>query len=93
MVPDVLIISKKIWDGLNEQQQSWLQQAADESVIVERKLWAESVEESLREVKKAGVTIIRPDKEPFAEKVSEMLDMFKDDPILNDLIQRIQSEE
>ncbi|MCK4922943.1 MAG: TRAP transporter substrate-binding protein [Bacteroidales bacterium] len=93
MVPDVLIISKKIWDQLNEQQQSWLQQAADESVIVERKLWAESVEESLREVEKAGVTIIRPDKEPFAEKVSDMLNMFKDDPILSDLIQRIQSEE
>lgn len=93
MVPDVLIISKKIWDGLNEQEQAWLQQAADESVIVERKLWAESVEESLREVEKAGVTIIRPDKAPFSDKVSDMFDMFKDDPTLDNLIQRIRSEE
>ncbi len=91
MVPDVLLVSKKIWDGLNEEQQKWLQQAADESVIVERKLWAESVALSLSEVEKAGVTIIRPDKEPFAEKVSEMYNMFKDEPDLYDLIQRIRA--
>lgn len=91
MVPDVILVSKKIWDGLNTEQQKWLQQAADESVAVERKLWAESVELSLSEVVKAGVTIIHPDKEPFAEKVSEMYDMFKDQPELYDLIQRIRA--
>lgn len=93
MVPDVLIIGKKIWDGLNEQQQAWLQQAADESVVVERKLWAESVAFSLAEVEKAGVTIIRPDKGPFEEKVSPMFDMFENDPIINSLIQRIRAVE
>ncbi len=92
-MPDVILVSKKIWDGLKPEQQQWLQQAADESVAVERKLWAESVELSLSEVVKAGVTIIHPDKEPFAEKVSEMYDMFKDQPELYDLIQRIRAED
>src|SRR5690554_5273409 len=36
-IPDVLVISKKVWDSLNSQEKEWLQQAADESVIVERK--------------------------------------------------------
>lgn len=91
MVPDVLIISKKIWDSLTEQQQGWLQQAVNESVEVERKLWAESVTKSLAEVEKAGVTIIRPEKEPFAEKVTEMYEMFRDQKELYNLIQRIRN--
>lgn len=90
-VPDVLVISKKIWDSLTPEQQTWLQQAVDESVIVERKLWAKSVEESLKAVEEAGVTIIYPDKKPFADKVKGMYDMFKNDEKLYDLIQRIRA--
>ena len=93
MVPDVLIISKKVWDKLTDTQKSWLQQAVDESVAVERKLWAESVKKSLEEVQKAGVTIIYPDKKPFADKVSEIYDTFKDQPELYDLINRIRNTE
>ena len=91
MVPDVLIISKKIWESLNEQEKIWLQQAIDQSVIVQRKLWAESEKESLRIVEEAGVTITYPDKTPFAEKVAHMPDMYKDTPAVYDLIQRIKA--
>jgi len=90
-VPDVLIISTTVWNSLTEQEQKWLQEAADESVPVQRKYWAESVEESLREVQKAGVTIHRPDKAPFAEKVQPLLDKYKSDEVLGDLIRRIQA--
>ncbi len=93
MVPDVMIISSKIWDGLTEQEQEWLQQAVDESVGKQRQLWAESVEESLKIVKEAGVEVIYPDKEPFAQKVEGIYDMFKDDEVLYDLIQRIKAVE
>ena len=31
MVPDVLIVSLKMWKKLSEQEKNWLQQAADES--------------------------------------------------------------
>lgn len=93
MVPDVLIIGLKVWQGLSEDEKKWLQQAADESVEVERELWAKSVEESLKAVEEAGVTIIYPDKEPFAEKVRGMYDMFKNNEVLYDLINRIQAVE
>ena len=91
-VPDVLIISSKVWKGLSEQEKKWLQEAADESVPVQRQYWNESVEESLREVKKAGVTIHHPDKAKFAEKVQELLNGYKEDKVLGDLIRRIQAE-
>ena len=90
-VPDVLIISQHIWNKLSEQEKSWIQQAATESVAVERKLWSESVKKSLAEVQKAGVTIYYPDKTLFAEKVDEVYDSYKDQERLYSFIKRIQA--
>jgi tripartite ATP-independent transporter DctP family solute receptor len=91
MVPDVLVISQKVWEHLTEDEKKWLQMAADDSVAEQRKLWAESVEESLKAVQEAGVTIIYPDKEPFAAKVEEIYDMYKDNEVLYDLLTRIKA--
>ncbi len=93
MVPDVLIISSVIWNKLNEQERKWLQEAADESVEVQRKLWAESEAESIAEVQKAGVQINYPDKAPFIEKVQPIFESYKSQPDLYSLIKRIQAEE
>ncbi|WP_303917806.1 TRAP transporter substrate-binding protein [Draconibacterium sediminis] len=90
-VPDVLIISTKVWNTLSEQEQKWLQEAADESVPVERKYWAESVEESLRIVKENGVQVNYPNKELFAEKVSDLLDKYRQDEVLGDILRRIEA--
>lgn len=89
MVPDVLIVSMKVWEKLSDKEKTWLQQAADESVPIERKLWADSEKFSLEEVEKAGVNIIRPEKEPFAEKVLPLLESYRDNEKIWDLIQRI----
>lgn len=91
MVPDVLIISQKVWNKLSDQEKKWLQQAADESVEVERKLWAESEKESLRIVQEAGVIVSYPNKEPFAEKVEELLESYRDNEKLYELITRIKA--
>lgn len=93
MVPDVLIVSQKVWKKLSDQEKRWLQQAADESVAVERKLWAESEKESLEIVEKEGVTIIYPEKEPFANKVIDLLESYRENEKLYDLITRIREVE
>lgn len=90
-VPDVLIISTKVWKTLSAQEKKWLQEAADESVPVQRKFWDESVKESLRIVQEAGVTIHYPDKAAFAKKVEPLLAKYKEDEVLGDLITRIQA--
>ena len=92
-VPDVLIISQHIWNDLTEKEKGWLQQAADDSVPVERKLWAESVKESLEEVEKAGVTIYRPDKAPYLEKVKDVYESYRDQEVIYSYIKRIQAVE
>jgi len=93
MVPDVLIVSQKVWQKLSDQEKKWLQQAADESVVVERKLWAESEKKSLEIVEKEGVTIIYPEKEPFANKVIDLLESYRENEKLYDLITRIREVE
>lgn len=92
-VPDVLIISQHIWNDLNDEEKGWLQQAADDSVPVQRKLWAASVKESLEEVEKAGVTIYRPDKAPYLEKVKDVYESYKDQEVIYSYIKRIQAVE
>lgn len=91
MIPDVLLISTRIWNTLSDQEKKWLTEAAEESVPVQRKLWEESESESLRELEKAGVEISYPDKEPFAKRVEGMYDAFKNDPVVYPLIQKIQA--
>lgn len=71
-VPDVVIFSKKIWDGLDPQVQGWITEAALDSVTFQRKLWREQTEEALQEVQKAGVTIYHPDKAAFAAAMAPM---------------------
>jgi tripartite ATP-independent transporter DctP family solute receptor len=88
-VPDMLVISTRIWNGLTPQEQQILQEAVDESVEFNRKLWIESEKESLERVHAAGVTIIRPDKQPFQEAVRPMWERYNGTE-LGELIQKIQ---
>ncbi len=88
-IPDVLIMSKVVWDKLNEQERKWLQQAADESVKIQRKLWAEAERKSLEEVKKAGVEVFTPDKSKFSKKVESIYDSYKDNKVVYGYLKRI----
>ncbi len=88
-VPDILLISTRVWESLSPQEQQWLQEAVDESVEHQKKLWKEASDHALAEVQKADVKIIRPGKEPFREKVKGMYEEYKDTPIY-DLIYEIQ---
>lgn len=90
-VPDILVMSTIVWNRLSAQEQQWIQEAATESVEYQRELWAKAEQKALDEVQKAGVEIIYPDKEPFAEKVQPMLDGYQEEPRIYELIQRIQA--
>lgn len=90
MVPDVLIISTKVWNSLDSEEQKWLSDAIRESVEVERKYWAESEAEAIQKVLEAGVEINYPDKEPFEERVQQLYESYKSEPEIYSLIQRIR---
>ncbi|WP_308991113.1 TRAP transporter substrate-binding protein [Mariniflexile litorale] len=89
VLPDVLVIGTETWNKLTEQEQNWLQASVDKSVIYQRELWADAEAEALREVEKAGVTIIRPDKALFQSKVKSIYEGYKDNPVINNLMHQI----
>ena len=90
-VPDVLVIGTHLWEDLTEQQKQWLQASVNASVNYQRKLWADAEKEALDQVKKAGVTVITPDKSKFQDKVLNMYEDYKQDTEIYSLIKRIQN--
>jgi len=69
-VPDVLIVSLPVWQSLTPEQQLWLQQAAEDSIVYQRAAWQQASDEALAAVKAAGVKVIYPDKQPFRDAVA-----------------------
>lgn len=69
-VPDVLIMSLHVWQDLTPEQQQWVQQAANDSIVYQRAAWQQASEHALNAVKAAGVTVIYPDKAPFRQAVA-----------------------
>lgn len=90
-VPDILVIGTVAWNSLNVQEQEWLQEAADEAKVHQRKLWQAAEQEALDAVKEAGVEVIIPDKTLFSEKTKNLFDAYKDQPEKYELIQQIQA--
>ena len=89
---DVLMMSMKAWNKLTAQEQKILQEAADESVVFQRKAWAEFEKESMDAVKAAGVEVIEPDKEAFKKAVEPMYKEYEGTKI-GDLVKRIREVE
>lgn len=75
-VPDVLLVGTETWDRLSDIQRTWLQEAADLSVSVQRSLWAVKTRENMDQLTAAGVEIIHPDKSLFQEAVRELHQSF-----------------
>ncbi len=92
-IPDVLIISLHVWNSLTEQEQIWLQEAVDESVIFQRKIWAEATAEALKKVEEAGVEISFPNKTAFEQKVTPLYEEYQTNfPDIYKLISEIKSK-
>ena len=87
-LPEVLLMSKKVWDGLSPVDQKLIAQAAQDSVAEQRKLWNELVQKSMNELVAKGTVIIKPDKAPFQKAVQPVCAKY---PEYKELISQIQA--
>ena len=87
-VPDILLMSSKVWDQLSPEQQGWVGQAARECSAFQRELWKADNERSLKAVEAEGTVIYEVDTALFAEKVKPMLDAI-DDTEVQTLLKKI----
>ncbi|MFD2257856.1 TRAP transporter substrate-binding protein [Luteolibacter algae] len=72
-VPDILMMSAKVWNKLDPQVRDWLLIAARESSDFQRELWQQETAIALEKAESEGVTIYEVDTEAFAAKVKPML--------------------
>lgn len=92
IVPEVLVISKMVWDGISAEDQAIIKAAAKESVAKQYELWDAKVAESRKIVEDAGSTIVEvADKQAFVDAVKPVYDKYAADPELKALIEKIQA--
>jgi tripartite ATP-independent transporter DctP family solute receptor len=92
-IPDILIVSTDTWGRLLEDERGWLREAAHASSLYQRKLWEESVRESLEVIESSGVTVTTDvDKEAFRRRTAPMYDDPEfATPVIRDLVRRIRA--
>lgn len=93
MAPEILLFSKRVWDGLSADDQKAIRQAAKESVPYMRKLWDEREAKSLAAVKAGGAEIIEVDKASFQNAVKPIYTKFLTDKKLTGMVERIQKSQ
>lgn len=94
IVPEVLVMSKANFDKLSAEDQALVKQAAQDSIPVNRELWAAREKLSEEKVRAAGVEVITDiDKTPFIEAMVPVYEKHANTPKLQDLVTRIQATE
>lgn len=92
MVPDVLVISTKVWDKLSDENKKALTQAAEESTLKMKELWAASEKTEVEKAEKMGVTMVKVDKKPFQEAVQPIFEKLqKSDPDMFKQVEKIRA--
>jgi tripartite ATP-independent transporter DctP family solute receptor len=90
MAPEMLLMSRKVWDTLTPEQQKIFREAAKESVPYMRKLWDEKEQKSHDTVVKGGAQVIEVDKKSFQDAMKPVYDKFIVDAKLKDMVRRVQ---
>jgi tripartite ATP-independent transporter DctP family solute receptor len=89
-IPDVLVISSRVWQTLSPEEQDWIQQAANESVDVQRELWTASSDDALEQLRAMGVEVHHVDTAPFRAAVQPVVAKYSEG-LIADLVQQIEA--
>jgi TRAP-type C4-dicarboxylate transport system substrate-binding protein len=91
MAPEMLLMSKKVWDTLTPNEQAIIRDAAKQSVPYMRKLWDEKELASRKVVENGGAQIVEVDKKSFQDAMKPVYEKFITDPKLKDMVQKVQA--
>ena len=91
MAPEMLVMSKAVYDKLSKEDQALFRQAAKDSVPFQRKKWDEQEAKSLEVVTKGGATIVSDvDKASFRAAMAPVYAKFITTPDLQRLVKAVQ---
>jgi tripartite ATP-independent transporter DctP family solute receptor len=89
--PEAVLMSKRRYQKLSQQQQELVKAAAVQSVPYMRKLWDASEAASRAAVEKAGVTVTQVDRGAFQKAAAPLLAAYMQDPLLQRIYQEIHA--
>lgn len=91
MAPEMLVISKRVFDKMTPEDQKLFRETAKESVAFQRRKWDEQEAKSLEVVTKGGATIVADvDKASFQAAMAPVYAKFIATPDLQRLVKAIQ---
>ncbi|MBK7744692.1 MAG: TRAP transporter substrate-binding protein [Betaproteobacteria bacterium] len=90
MAPEMLLMSKKVYDGLTPEEQKIFRDAAKESVPYMRKLWDEKEAASKAKVLAGGAQVVEVDKKSFQDVMGPVYDKFITTPKLKAMVKAVQ---
>jgi tripartite ATP-independent transporter DctP family solute receptor len=90
MAPEVLLMSKVVYDKLTPAEQQMIRKAAKDSVAFQRKKWDEQEAKSMDVVKAAGAQIVEVDKTSFQNAMTPVYDKFITTPDMKRLVKAVQ---
>ncbi len=76
MAPEILVMSKVVWDKLPKAEQDMVRAAAKESVAFQRRVWDAQEAKSLANVRAQGAEIVEVDKKSFQAVMGPVYDKF-----------------
>jgi tripartite ATP-independent transporter DctP family solute receptor len=93
IIPETLCINADVWSKLSADEQKILKEAAQESALLQRKLWKERSQASEEKVLAGGaVANAIPDKSAFQAAMKPVYEKFlADNPDLRPLVEMIQN--
>ena len=99
MIPDVMVMSAKVWNNISEADQKIILEAAYESTDSHKEVWEKSITDAVEEAKSTmGVEFVYDvDKDAFRNATSGMVEQYRKtypgvDRLLS-LISSVQSKE
>ena len=80
MIPDVLIMSEKVWETISPEDQEIILEAAHDSTDAHKVMWDSAVEEAVKEAQETmGVEFVYDvDKEAFREATQPMIEAYEE---------------
>jgi tripartite ATP-independent transporter DctP family solute receptor len=88
IIPEVLVMSKVVWDKLTPADQALVKKSAREAQLEQRQLWDKAVNEANAKLKAEGVEFISIDNKPFYEATAAVRAKYGSN--LGELMKRVE---
>ncbi|CAG0905289.1 unnamed protein product [Cyprideis torosa] len=93
IIPETLCINAEVYKALSDDEKKIVKEAAQESALIQRKLWKERTKKSIDKVMASGVKVNEiPDKAAFQKAMQTVYDKYLEkNPDLRPLVEMIQN--